>query len=353
MALDQTIQNLLLAGRGLPPHSARAAARPPPALAGLIAAIGPAHAVFNRSALEFGIRYRSAFWSIYLLSALAVLCAVAPLAMGWDDAQSSLSRYAIVFVLAEVLVILLVGLIYWRGNRQDWQGQWLGARTRAELAWYLPLIAPLADLSEPANGSWYASLFDLGNKKNEHEKDYGGLAVHGIAALCDANRAATRHALDGAWQQGAFVGDYARWAVALLSGQRDYHRLVHQRQHALLHRVHTINTWLFGMTGLAALAHLVIHSRALTLLTTVLPALGASLHGALAQSEAYRLAASSTRLADQLDLLIATLQAALQNADPLPAAATVRACVRSAVELIIDEHQDWHMLVRPHHLPLG
>jgi len=27
--------------------------------------------------------------------------------------------------------------------------------------------------------------------------------------------------------------------------------------------------------------------------------------------------------------------------------------VEAALALILEEHQDWHMLVRPHHLPLG
>jgi len=58
------------------------------------------------------------------------------------------------------------------------------------------------------------------------------------------------------------------------------------RQHALLHRVHGLTTWLFGLTAPAALTHLVAHTIWLSVVTTFLPALGASLHGALAQSEA-------------------------------------------------------------------
>jgi hypothetical protein len=31
----------------------------------------------------------------------------------------------------------------------------------------------------------------------------------------------------------------------------------------------------------------------------------------------------------------------------------IRESIQAAIELILEEHQDWHMLVRPHHLPLA
>jgi hypothetical protein len=36
-----------------------------------------------------------------------------------------------------------------------------------------------------------------------------------------------------------------------------------------------------------------------------------------------------------------------------PEAAAIKASILAAIELILEEHQDWHMLVRPHHLPLA
>jgi hypothetical protein len=83
----------------------------------------------------------------------------------------------------------------------------------------------------------------------------------------------------------------------------------------------------------------------LSLITTFFPALGASLHGALAQSEAYRLGATSERLVVDLQGAIDRIQ----NADMH----TLKASIEAALALILEEHQDWHMLVRPHHLPLA
>jgi len=47
----------------------------------LIEAIAGAHRRFDQLALHYGDRYRSGFWAIYLLSAIAVLFAVMPLAL--------------------------------------------------------------------------------------------------------------------------------------------------------------------------------------------------------------------------------------------------------------------------------
>ena len=84
MALHQSIQRLLLIGahlKSLPPAPVPQA---PPALRQLIDAIAPAHRRFDERAIHYGHRYRSGFWCIYLLSALAVLFAMLPLSLGWD-----------------------------------------------------------------------------------------------------------------------------------------------------------------------------------------------------------------------------------------------------------------------------
>jgi len=111
-----------------------------------------------------------------------------------------------------------------------------------------------------------------------------------------------------------------------------------------------MNSCLFGVTALAALAHLLLHTLWLSLITTFFPALGASLHGALAQSEAYRLSVTSERLEVELGVAMTRIGDALGSA---AGAAAVKAAIEDALALILEEHQDWQMLVRPHHLPLA
>jgi hypothetical protein len=340
MALHHVIQRILLIGARLNLPPAPPDPQPPAILAPLITAIAPAHREFDERALLFGNRYRSGFWAIYLLSAMAVLFAVLPLALGWDD----------VWAVGEVLIISIVASIYWLGHRRDWQGQWLRARTTAELTWYLPLVAPLVDFAPGPAGpgdedvDWYARVFDPG----QHLK-----GASDVESLCARIEPLARETVWRAWSDPGFIGDYAHWTIEVLNAQKHYHHRVWVRNVALQHRVHALNGWLFGLTAVGALLHLVLHNLWLSLVTTFFPALGASLHGALAQSESYRLGVSSERLMNDLDAAIARIRAALHLSTQLPTAGGVKDSIEAALALILQEHQDWHMLVRPHHLPLA
>jgi hypothetical protein len=105
MALHQAIQRVLLIGVRLqyPPPSPTPI--PPERLMPFIAAIAPEHKRFDERAVLFGHRYRSGFWAIYLLSAIAVLFAVLPLALGWDDRRHVLHPYLGLWAVAEVFII--------------------------------------------------------------------------------------------------------------------------------------------------------------------------------------------------------------------------------------------------------
>jgi hypothetical protein len=311
----------------------------------LIQAVAGPHQRFDERAIHYGHRYRSGFWSIYLLSAIAVLFAVMPLALGWDSANHVLHPFAGLWAVGEVCVIGTVSAIYWLGHRYDWQAQWLSARTTAELSWYLPMLAPLLDFAAPAgDANWYLRVFDPGQHLRGAED---------VAALCAANESLARRQLATAWSDPEFVSSYARWTIAILEQQRHYHYRIASKQNALRHRVHNLNTALFGLTAVGALMHLVVHAVWLSLVTMFFPALGASLHGALAQSEAYRLATTSERLVRELEGAMARIRAALHDGGAATGVATLKAAIEAAMALILEEHQDWHLLVRPHKLPLG
>ena len=345
MALHQTIQHLLLLGirqKALAPAPMPLA---PPRLLPLIEAIAPAHRAFDKRAVHFGNRYRSGFWAIYLLSALAVLCAVLPLALGWDSRNRTLHPDAGLWAVAEVGLIGVLSAIYWLGHRRDWQGKWLRARTTAELTWYLPLTAPLVDFSQRApESNWYTRVFDPDEHSGSEDE---------IGKICALNESLARDCLLGAWEDSEFVAAYSRWTMEILEEQRRYHHLLAANQQALLHRVHTLTAWLFALTALGALCHLVVHSLWLSLITTFFPALGASLHGALAQSESYRLRAASERLVADLQGAKHRISAAQELATWPARVAALKAANDAALELILEEHQDWEMLVRPHRLSLA
>ena len=96
-----------------------------------------------------------------------------------------------------------------------------------------------------------------------------------------------------------------------------------------------------------------IHTLWLSLVTTFFPALGASLHGALAQSEAYRLGMTSERLTKELEGARRNIQTAVAEPTTGDNTVALKAAIEAALALILEEHQDWNLLVRPHHLPLA
>ena len=279
-----------------------------------------------------------------------MLFAVLPLALGWDDQRHLLHPFSGLWAIGEVLVISTVASIYWIGHHRDWQGQWLRARTTAELTWYLPLMAPLVDFArtpdEPASDDvdWYARVFDPG----QHLR-----GAADVEALCAKLEPLARATVAQAWSTPGFIQDYARWTIEVLAAQQYYHHRVAVRNVALQHRVHALNGWLFALTAIGALLHLVLHTLWLSLVTTFFPALGASLHGALAQSESYRMGVTSERLSNDLAASIERIQVALNLSAKLASADGVKDAIVSALAMVLEEHQDWHMLVRPHHLPLA
>jgi hypothetical protein len=343
MALHQVIQSLLLIGAKLPAVPTGSPPPPPLRLRALNEALAARHRGFDAEAVRFGHRYRSGFWAIYLLSALAVLCAMMPLALGWDALDSYAHSWAAAWVIAEILVIAGVALIYWRGHRSDWQGSWLRARTTAELTGWLPLVAPLA-VDDDGPPSWYARAGLTGPYFTAPDE---------VTNLCRMNETPVREALAGAWSDPRFLDEYARWLAGTLSVQQAYHARVARRAHLLRHRIHRITTALFIVTGLAAVAHLFLHTRWISLITTVFPAGAAALHGALAQSEAFRLEAASERMSLEMRLAADAIQATSSEASLAERASKLRRLAGGAVATLLQEHQDWHMLVRPHHLPLG
>jgi hypothetical protein len=323
------------------------AAPPPRRLAPLLEAIGSERQRFEQRAVRFGNRYRSGFWAVYLLSAFAVLCAVLPLVLEWNTHGGLPDLQARVWAIAEVVLIGAVIAIYWWGHHRDWQGEWLRARAIAELAGYLPLLSPLVDFDKPGGeANWYVRAFNPGQHSG---------AMDDLGSLCARIEPLARELVLNAWSEPQFVSSYARWTLDILEQRRRCHLGIARKQKALLHRAHAINVSLFGMTALAATLHLELSTAWLSLVATFFPALGASLHGALAQSEAYRLGTTSARLAEDLQSASGRIRAALAGADPTPGgdAVAVKNEIEAALALILEEHPDWNLLVQPHPLPLA
>lgn len=345
MTLHRYIERLILVGSPKIRHSMPQKVDAPRELIPLVEGSRTAQRHFNQCAATEGGRYRSAFWTIYLLSAVATAFAVTPMALGWASESHHSDSLTNLAGFGEVTVIALVGFLYWWGHKSDWQGKWLANRTKAELAWYLPMVAPFVDFeTAPPEKSWYGAIY--ADDKNFY-------SVTELDQFCRDHFALCKNTLGHIWADPEFVSSYGKWAASILEGQVYYHQNNYIKHHHLLHRVHLINNALFLLTAIGATAHLFYHAGWLNIVTAVFPALGAALHGALAQSESYRLASTSQQLAMELSRESSALNAVLTGEFDIANAAIVKSSTKRALTTILNEHEDWHMLIHPHGLPLG
>lgn len=344
MPFHQAVQDILLWGHRAPLAPPPAAVPPPPELVPLVTAVEAEHAVLNAEAIHAGHRYRSAFWALYLLSAVAVLLAVMPVALGWTSADHPRHGYAVGWGVLEVMAMAGAWLCYRQGRRNNWQGAWLASRSRAERVWYLPLTASLRTAGPaPADKDWYEQVFSTGSKDET------------VVAVCSRLNPTATKAFDGAWQRPAFIQGFGAWLRWLLADQRHYHQRLTARHEALQHRIHRITAGFFFLSALGAALHLFWHADPLLIATTAFPALGAALHGALVQGESHRLAETSRKLDQRLAKLDEQIAQALAEPgqDAAHQAHAIQNLTTAALNLILQEQQDWHHLVRPHDLPLG
>ena len=345
MALHQIIQRLLLTGADLDLPAAPAVPNAPAALQPLIDAVEEPHRVFDARALVYGHRYRSGFWAIYLLSAVAVLCAMLPLALGWDSSRYRMHTFAGLWALNEVVLIGIVTAIYWLGHRRDWQGQWLHARTTAELTWYLPMLAPLLDPTAPAaEPNWYERVFDPG----QHLRD-----ASDVTSLCVRCRTAGPGPAGGRLvESGLRVRLWPmehrdpRAAAALSPPQRDQAARAPascpppERRAVWTHCGRCADA-LRDSFGVAVAGHDFLPVRSAPRSTARWP-----------QSETYRVGATSERLVAELGCRDQPDPGRARAAGRGQRFAPARAAIKAAMALLLEEHQNWHLLVRPHDLPL-
>lgn len=297
---------VIVAGPGVKPKL-------PQRFAGLNAKLEETFKKHDDAATETSARYRSAVWMIYGLTALATASALLNVVYPHGEVP--------LWSMLEVAMIAAIFLLYSTARRRDWLEHWLEDRRHAELLRYLPLAESL-----PEDPETRTSLPEFGELRSE-----------------------ARASLAGAWQDDAFVAEAVPWLAHLLADQQAYHHKRYHEEEAIQHRVHKISSWLFVITGAAAVTHLWIHTEWLTLVTATLPAIGAALNGALAQLESQRLARMSSGLEQQLQTLGDRLQAASQAGDRL----AIQTIARDSLRLVMREHEEWRQTVEKREVPLA
>ncbi len=334
------------------PDPATPAPAASPAIGAAAARFGPLFAWPDRLAVHYADVYRSAFVVYYLLAAAAVAFVLLPLVCGWEG------RRAMFCGVAELLTILTILAIVFRGRSRRWHERWIDYRFAAELLRQVRLALPLggghpfprlpahlATYGHPA-ASWMAWY------THAHERAFGLPA----ARLDKPHLHAALHQLE-----------------TLLREQVAYHQQSAHRYHRLEHRLHFAGIILLTATLIACALHLSAEAsehlhwlspRLLAFLSGFLPALGAAIVGITNQGEFRRIAKRSLSMEQQLSQLLTRvhkLQSALDapapahpsahppahTPTPLPRQFSTDAALLAsqAARLMVNETLDWRVVL--------
>ncbi|MBU7006860.1 hypothetical protein [Phosphitispora fastidiosa] len=280
--------------------------------------------------------YRNSFIANYLLGGLAVFFALFSYALGWVDTYSRYYHYQWVPTVIELVIILYIIVITVYGNKSRWHGKWIDYRLLAELLRHMKFLAPLGRVNNSFRIPAHQMHNDIRNSWVNWQfralvRELGLLSVK-----CDGN----------------YLESYREYlAKNEIENQIGFHVLNAGHYRRITHRLHLLGLFLFGGTLVACFLHIFYHgyyNAWLTLLSAVLPALGAGFAGILFQGEFHRLEQRSAAMAKRLQ----ELKSSLDEMKDFSYADLSR-IAKVTAEVMITEVLDWRIMfqARPLQLP--
>lgn len=325
---------MLAAARALPGAEPRMVDR-------IAASILPEFARADGIASRIADTYRSGMVANFVLSAAAVLLGLVYQPLGLEENKWP-------FALGEFLLLGLILLITWLGNRQGWHQRWFDARRIAEYLRPAPALLPLGIARPPARWPRGTTL-----AWPEYQ------ARHRIRAIGLPRAVVTRGYLRAALQ-GLLVPHVAN--------QHDYHRAKARRLTAVHHRLDRLAEALFiaavisvssylALKGLAALGlidHELPHrlSKLATFLGVAFPTLAASISAIRFFGDFERFAGISIVAAEKLEAVGERLNLLLTGPEDAIDYAAAADLGRAIDEITVSEIEGWQAVFGGKHITL-
>jgi hypothetical protein len=308
----------------------------------------------NGVAEYYGNLYRSAFVLNYLFSALAVFCAFIHYALE----QLKWEGWSLVFIGAEFLLLVAIGVIYMVGRKCRWHERWIDYRLLAEYLRQLFFLIPLGpgELSSPHLPKYMSA----GDPKTTW------MYWHYLALRREIG-------LVGGEYSHTYLDSVRSFLNSKdgIRGQIDYHENNAVRMEKLDSRFVGFTKALFGVAVAAAIAGGILqvlvltcllpetmsHSMAIlwftaaiAFLATASPTLGAALAGIRSQAEFERVKKRSRAMLHTLQRICNELDGRDQPQEEISLAA-LNLTVAEAGQLMVDELLDWRIVFKDRPLP--
>jgi hypothetical protein len=309
-----------------------------PAVTAAAGYFDPLFAWPDRLAVYYADVYRSAFVLSYSLAALAVGFSLLPLVNTWEETP------VILCGILELLTILTILAIVFRGRFRRWHERWIDYRFAAELIRHVRLALPLGG----------ARFFP---RLPAHLATYGHPAATWMAWYTHAHERA--FGLPAARLDRPHLHAALHQLQTLLQNQVAYHRDNADRYHRIEHRLHFTGILLLTLTLLACALHLAaelshhlhfLPSGFLSFISGFFPAFGGAIVGISNQGEFRRIAKRSLSMQQQLSHLLSrlqNLQSALDGPNPHHRQLSTEAATLAsqAARLMVNETLDWRVVL--------
>lgn len=299
--------------------------------------LAPRFSWADNLALYYAKLYRSSYAANYLLSALAVALALAEIIVGFGKEA---------FIASEVVVILTILAITVAGRRGYWHEKWIDYRQLAEQLRHIRFLYLTGGVSSE---SGERHDYSHGGSHGSWVQWYYQATIREIGMAPVSGSAAYLHRV-----RSLFVD-------AELTDQRAYHASNAIRMERIEHALHRAGDYFFLLTLAACLIYLGIYALIkvesfywaadlkysikgwVTVLTALLPAIGAAMLGIRVQGEFSSSAERSEAMAERLNELAAELEKLDEQTLSL---ALLQTYVESAAETMLIEVVDWRFVFR-------
>ncbi|GGY53934.1 DUF4231 domain-containing protein [Parvularcula lutaonensis] len=285
-------------------------------------------------ATYYGSLYRSSYVANYLLSGLAVGLALAEIVVGFGKE---------VFIALETVVILAIAAITIRGRKSRWHEKWIDYRQLAEQLRHARFL--------------YLTGASLGAVSQRH--DYGSAPAGSWVEWY--NKMSLRElGLPAAVSDRNYISKVRQLFMETeLENQLAYHEANAHRMEHLEHRLHKVGDSLFLLTLVTCLVFLGSHAAYewgglkqaktfkyaikgwVTVLTALLPAIGAAMLGIRVQGEFGSTAERSEATAERLEEIARDLEE-----KEAISFSSLRSYVEASAETMLVEVVDWRFVYR-------
>jgi hypothetical protein len=274
--------------------------------------------------------YRSGMIINFILSSLAIVGGIAYLPFA--DSQ-----WKWTFALFEFVLLSLILVITFLGQKRRWHGRWFETRRAAEYLRHAPLLLALGAARAP--GRWPKGA------ETSWPEWYARHAVREVGlprARVDA--AYLRHALQ-------FLLD------AHVTQQRDYHHAKAKRLTAVHHNLDRLSEWMFRLAVISVAVYLGLQvavwqhwldkaalkelSKAFTFLGVMLPTFGGAIAGIRYFGDFERFAAISEVTAQKLDNVHARIALLAKAPDANMDYGVVADIAHAADDIVVSEIENW------------